>query len=90
MILNSNSIKPIYLQIADWLEAEILAYRIIEDERIYSQYQLAGMFNINPATAAKGLNILADKKVIYKKEVWGCSSLPAPGKSFSKAAKTRS
>ncbi|ADY56044.1 transcriptional regulator, GntR family [Syntrophobotulus glycolicus DSM 8271] len=87
MILNSNSIKPIYLQIADWLEAEILAYRIIEDERIYSQYQLAGMFNINPATAAKGLNILADKKVIYKKRGLGMFVAPSAREIILKSRK---
>jgi DNA-binding transcriptional regulator YhcF (GntR family) len=63
--------KPIYIQIAEWLEAEILSGNIKEDERIYSQYQLADMFNINPATAAKGLNILADGNIVYKKRGLG-------------------
>jgi DNA-binding transcriptional regulator YhcF (GntR family) len=63
--------KPIYVQIAEWLEAEILNENIKEQERIYSQYQLADMFNINPATAAKGLNILADENIIYKKRGLG-------------------
>ena len=67
MILNNESMKPIYMQIAEWLEAEILNNHIKEDERIYSQYQLAEMFTINPATAAKGLNILAEEEIIYKK-----------------------
>ncbi len=71
MILNPDSIKPIYLQIAEWLEAEILIENLKEDERIYSQYQLADIFNINPATAAKGLNILADENVVYKKRGLG-------------------
>ncbi len=71
MILNTDSMKPIYIQIAEWLEAEILSGNIKEDERIYSQYQLADMFNINPATAAKGLNILADGNIVYKKRGLG-------------------
>lgn len=29
------------------------------------------MFNINPATAAKGLNILADENILYKKRGLG-------------------
>lgn len=71
MILNSDSAKPIYVQIAEWLENEIIADRFNDDEKIYSQYQLAELFNINPATAAKGLTILVEEKVLYKKRGLG-------------------
>lgn len=71
MILNTEGMKPIYVQISEWLETEILSGNIESDEKIYSQYQLAEMFNINPATAAKGLNILADEKILYKKRGLG-------------------
>ena len=81
MILNTDSMKPLYVQIAEWLEAEILNENIKEEERIYSQYQLAEMFTINPATAAKGLNILADETIVYKKR--GLGMFVAPNaKSF--------
>ena len=63
--------KPIYVQISEWLENEILCERIRENEKVYSQYQLAEMFNINPATAAKGINILADQGILYKKRGLG-------------------
>ncbi|WP_236860141.1 GntR family transcriptional regulator [Candidatus Formimonas warabiya] len=71
MILDTDGMKPIYVQIAEWLETEILSGNIGSDEKIYSQYQLADMFNINPATAAKGLNILADENIVYKKRGLG-------------------
>ncbi|MBT2679883.1 GntR family transcriptional regulator [Bacillus sp. ISL-35] len=71
MILNSDSMKPIYVQIAEWLETEILSESIKKDEKVHSQYQLAEMLNINPATAAKGLNILADENILYKKRGLG-------------------
>jgi GntR family transcriptional regulator len=71
MIVNPNSMKPIYVQIAEYLEGEILNDSIQPDEKIYSQYQLAEMFNINPATAAKGLNMLADEKMVYKRRGLG-------------------
>lgn len=71
MFLNSDGLKPIYVQIAEWLEMEILSGSIQSNEKIYSQYQLAEMFNINPATAAKGLNILADENLLYKKRGLG-------------------
>ena len=71
VILNTENMKPIYVQIAEWLEAEILNNHIKEEERIYSQYQLADMFTINPATAAKGLNVLADENIVFKKRGLG-------------------
>ena len=70
--LNAVEGKPIYVQIAEWLEEEILRGHIKEHEKIYSQYQLAEMFNINPATAAKGINILADQGILYKNGGWVC------------------
>lgn len=41
------------------------------DQKVYSQYQLAEMYTINPATAAKGLNLLVDEQILYKKRGLG-------------------
>jgi len=71
LIIDSDHSKPIYIQIAEWLETEVLKENHKEHEKIYSQYQLADMFNINPATAAKGLNILAEEGILYKKRGLG-------------------
>lgn len=71
MILNLDGTKPIYLQISEWLENEILNGSFESDQKIYSQYQLAEIFNINPATAAKGLTILVDENILYKKRGLG-------------------
>ncbi len=71
MIINTDSAKPIYVQIAEWLENEIIAERFKSDEKVYSQYQLAELFNINPATAAKGLTILVEENTLYKKRGLG-------------------
>lgn len=71
MILNTDGSKPIYIQISDWIETEILKDNFQPDEKVYSQYQLAEMFNINPATAAKGLTILVDETILYKKRGLG-------------------
>ena len=70
-LINLDGTKPIYLQISEWLEREILNGNFESDQKIYSQYQLAEIFNINPATAAKGLNILADENILYKKRGLG-------------------
>ena len=71
MSFQSDASTPIYVQIAQWLEDEILSGALPPDERIYSQYQLAELFNINPATAAKGLNLLADEGLVYKRRGLG-------------------
>lgn len=71
MDFNAQSTTPIYMQLADWLEQEILADRLLPDGKVYSQYQLAEIFNINPATAGKGLTILVEKELLYKKRGLG-------------------
>lgn len=77
MKLDTDIMKPIYMQIAEWLETEILAGNIGGDEKMYSQYQLAEIFNINPATAAKGLSILVEEGILYKKR--GLGMFVSPG-----------
>lgn len=59
--------KPIYVQIAEGIEDEILKGNINEGEQVPSTNQFAGMFEINPATAAKGINILVDEGILFKK-----------------------
>lgn len=71
MEIHGDSMSPIYVRIAQWLEDCIISGSLKDDERVYSQYQLAEMFNINPATAAKGLSILADENTVYKKRGLG-------------------
>jgi len=83
----SDSMKPIYMQIAEWLELEILSGNIVSDDKVYSQYQLAQMFNINPATAAKGLNILADEDILYKRRGLGMFVSPGASEGIRKRRK---
>lgn len=70
-MLNTDGTKPIYVQIAEWLETEIMNGHFQTDEKVYSQYQLAEMYTINPATAAKGISLLADENILYKKRGLG-------------------
>jgi len=70
-MLNPNGLTPIYVQLAQWMETEILMERFNEEEKVYSQYQLAELFLINPATAAKGINLLAEEGILYKKRGLG-------------------
>lgn len=59
--------KSIYLQIAEMIETDILRGILQEEERVPSTNELAKLYAINPATAAKGINILVEEGVLYKK-----------------------
>ncbi|WP_170840686.1 GntR family transcriptional regulator [Oceanobacillus limi] len=71
MMINTDGSKPIYIQISEWIETEILNGNFREDEKVYSQYKLADLFTINPATAAKGLNLLYEENILYNKRGLG-------------------
>ncbi|SDO12925.1 GntR family transcriptional regulator [Alkalicoccus daliensis] len=81
-MLHDQSEKPIYKQIAEWLEEEILAERLQENAKVYSQYQLAEIYTINPATASKGLAILVEEGTLFKKRGLGCFVSPGAQKNL--------
>ena len=62
-----NEQTSIYLQIAKMLEDGILRGIYPEDTQVPSTNELARTLCINPATAAKGLNLLVDEGILYKK-----------------------
>ncbi|MCL2089287.1 MAG: GntR family transcriptional regulator [Oscillospiraceae bacterium] len=59
--------KNIYLQISEAIQDDILAGLIGEEELIPSKNQIAKHFQINPVTALKGVNLLADEGIVYPK-----------------------
>ena len=63
--LNDQSL--IYVQIARMLEDDILRGVYREEEQVPSTNELARGYNINPATAAKGINLLAADGILYKR-----------------------
>lgn len=65
LVLNDN--EPIFIQIAKAIEDGILSYEIEEEGQIPSTTELARLYKINPATVLKGINILVDQNVLYKK-----------------------
>ena len=62
-----NQEKSIYIQISEMIENDILRDVLLEDERVPSTNELAKLYVINPSTAAKGINILVDAGILYKK-----------------------
>ena len=59
--------KSIYLQISEMIETDILRGILLEEEQVPSTNELARLYTINPATAAKGVNLLVDNGILYKK-----------------------
>ena len=58
---------PLFAQIAERLAEEIADGGLAEGKRVPSMNELAAFYRINPATAAKGLNLLADDGLLEKR-----------------------
>ena len=67
MQVNLNDSMSIYLQIAKMIKDNIIKGIFLEEEQVPSTNELAKAFSINPATAAKGINLLVDEGILYKK-----------------------
>jgi len=59
--------RPIFLQIAEGIEDAILSGAFEEEGQIPSITEFSVHYKINPATANKGINLLTDKGIVYKK-----------------------
>ncbi|MFJ5623197.1 GntR family transcriptional regulator [Peribacillus loiseleuriae] len=59
--------RPIFVQIAERIEDDIIEGGLPEEAQVPSTNQFAAFYKINPATAAKGVNLLVDEGILYKK-----------------------
>ncbi len=59
--------RPIFLQIAEAIENDIIAGALAEETQVPSTNEFAAFYRINPATALKGVNLLVDEGILYKK-----------------------
>lgn len=69
--------RALFVQIAESVEDSILDGSLAEDSRAPSTNELAAFYRINPATAAKGINMLVDKGVLVKRR--GVGMFVSPG-----------
>ena len=83
--LNDQSL--IYLQIAQMLEDSILRGIYREEEQVPSTNELARGYNINPATAAKGINLLVADGILYKRRGIGMFVSPGAGEKVRRKRK---
>ena len=71
MNINTNIEKPIFIQIAEQLEDSIFTGIYPEETKIPSTNEISALLNINPHTVLKGMNLLVDDEIIYKKRGLG-------------------
>ncbi len=67
MKIDFGSQIPIYLQISQSIEDDIIRDIFEEETQIPSTTEVSISYNINPATIAKGFNLLVDEGILYKK-----------------------
>lgn len=59
--------KPIYMQIREKIEDQIVNNQLNEGDQAPSTNQLVSFYKINHATVSKGVNQLVDEGILYKK-----------------------
>ena len=69
--------SPIFLQIKKWIEEQILQGILKEEDQIPSTTQIVQFYKINHITVSKGINLLVDEGIIYKKR--GVGMFVCPG-----------
>lgn len=67
MKLDFKSDVPIFLQITTGVEDGILSGAYPEEGQVPSITEFSVSYKINPATALKGINLLVDRDILYKK-----------------------
>ena len=68
---------PLFLQIAAQIEGQIVDGSMREESQVPSINELSAFHRINPATALKGVNLLVDAGILYKRR--GIGMFVAPG-----------
>src|SRR6202050_4258883 len=58
---------PLFVQVAGRLAGQIADGGLAEGDRVPSSNELAAFYRINPATAAKGINVLTDSGLVEKR-----------------------
>lgn len=67
MKIDATNDKPIFIQIAEQLEDNIFSEIFEEETQVPSTTEISTLLNINPHTVLKGMNVLVDEGILYKK-----------------------
>mgnify|MGYP000943818004 FL=1 len=68
---NLQDERPIFIQLAEMLEDAILSGAYAEEDQVPSITEISVAYKINPATALKGVNLLVEDGLLYKKRGLG-------------------
>lgn len=61
-----SSDKPIFIQVREMIENQIVSGELSEGEQAPSTNQLVQFYKINHATVSKGVNQLVEEGILYK------------------------
>ena len=67
MQFNFESDTPIYMQVAEQIKDAILSGAFPEETQIPSTTEVSVTYKINPATVLRGVTLLVDAGILYKK-----------------------
>lgn len=87
MKFDFKSEKPLYLQLKEQIEDAILNGAFAEESQVPSTTEVSVTYQINPATALKGMNLLVEENILYKKRGLGLFVSP---QAISKLKQKRS
>ena len=59
--------RPIFMQIMETIESDIITGAYQTDELIISTTQISKVYSVNPTTAVKAISKLTDAGILYKK-----------------------
>ncbi|WP_332633936.1 GntR family transcriptional regulator [Halalkalibacter flavus] len=59
--------KPIFIQIKEVIEDQIINDQLKKHDQIPSTNQLVQFYKVNHITVSKGINLLVEEEIIYKK-----------------------
>lgn len=59
--------KPIYVQVREQIEDQIINKQLETNDQAPSTNQLVNFYKINHATVSKGINQLVEEEILYKK-----------------------
>jgi DNA-binding transcriptional regulator YhcF (GntR family) len=66
-VKNLNDAQPVFLQIMEIIERDILTGVYQADDLIISTTQISKIYSVNPTTAIKAISKLTDAGILYKK-----------------------
>ena len=65
--MSLNDSQPIFLQIMETIESDIITGVYQTDDLIISTTQISKVYSVNPTTAVKAISKLTDAGILYKK-----------------------